>query len=236
MIVSAMFAMCTKPSYVLSEKKMEKVLYDMYIAEAEMTNNYSIFTSDSVKKRELLNSVLAKHKISKEKLDTSLVWYSAHLEKFMKINEKIEEQYSILIDTLRKREEATMKPIDRNAFDSIPIRLTKKDVILTAKNNLQIIAADTVLSYYGGNYTFRAQIMGVVDSVYPALNFRIQCADTTFVKQDTIKNNGFFTSTVDIAMKNRVTGVMGVIHYPDSAKIKMPVFIKSVSIDKTKIQ
>jgi len=233
MLVSAVFAMCTKPSYVLSEKKMEKVLYDIYIAEAEMTNNYSIFNSDSVKKRELLNSVLAKHKISQEMLDTSLVWYSAHLEKFININKKIEEQYSVLIDTLKKRENAILKPRIPNSHDSVSIRLTKKYLMLTAKNNFRITAADTVLIYFGGNYTFRAQVKGVVDSVYPVLNFRIQCADTTFVKQDTIKNNGLFTTSVNLLPRYHVKGVSGTVYLPDSIPLYQEIIFDKIAIIKT---
>ncbi|MDR2804119.1 MAG: DUF4296 domain-containing protein [Dysgonamonadaceae bacterium] len=106
-------AACTgKPAYVLSDKKMENVLFDLYLAETEINENSAIFYNDSAKKQELLQSVFQKHKISQAKFDTSLVWYNAHIQRYMKINTQLAERYDRQIDQLEaelKRQEKALR-------------------------------------------------------------------------------------------------------------------------------
>jgi len=95
---------CTdKPNYVLSDKKMANVLYDLYIAEAGMQENAAVFRNDSEKKQDLLQSVFKKHKISQARFDTSLVWYNANLDRYLKVNTQVTERYDYLIDKLQAR-------------------------------------------------------------------------------------------------------------------------------------
>jgi len=96
-----MFLACTsKPVYVLSDKKMEHVLFDLYIVEAGMNENSGIFYNDSAKKQELLQSVFKKHKTSQTQFDTSLVWYNANLKRYLKINTQVTERYDHWIGQL----------------------------------------------------------------------------------------------------------------------------------------
>ena len=98
----SMFLACTgKPAYVLSDKKMENVLFDLYIAETEITENSRIFSNDSAKRQDLLQSVFKKHKISQAKFDTSLVWYNTDLKRYLKINTQVTERYGSWIDRLQ---------------------------------------------------------------------------------------------------------------------------------------
>ena len=97
-----LFLACSgKPAYVVSDKKMENVLFDLYIAETEMNENSRIFYNDSAKKQDLLQSVFQKHKISQAKFDTSLVWYNTKLKRYLKINTQVSERYGLWIDELR---------------------------------------------------------------------------------------------------------------------------------------
>ena len=97
----SMFLACTtKPVYVLSDKKMENVLFDLYIAEVEINENSGIFYNDSAKKQDLLQSVFKKHKISQARFDTSLVWYNANLKRYLKVNDQVTGRYNRWIDNL----------------------------------------------------------------------------------------------------------------------------------------
>ena len=101
-LLLGMFLSCTtKPSYVLSDKKMENVLLDLYIVEAGMNENARIFYNDSTKKQDLLESVFKKHKVSQAKFDTSLVWYNSQLKRYLKINAQVTERYDHWIDKLQ---------------------------------------------------------------------------------------------------------------------------------------
>ena len=108
-----MFVACTgKPMYVLSDKKMENVLFDLHLAEIGVSENARIFYNDSAKKQDLLQSVFEKHKISQERFDTSLVWYNAHLSHYLKINTKVTERYDRWISQLQA-EVSRMERLDK---------------------------------------------------------------------------------------------------------------------------
>lgn len=80
---------CSKrPSNVLSEDKMVKLMVDMEIAESyasqqSSSNDYRI---------ELGRQVLAKHGVSEETLDTTLAWYGRNMDEYSALFEKIDKE------------------------------------------------------------------------------------------------------------------------------------------------
>jgi hypothetical protein len=155
---------CTgKPGYVLSDRKMENVLFDLYIAETEINENSTVFYNDSAKKRDLLESVFRKHRVSQEKFDTSLVWYNAHIKQYMKINTRLTDRYDRLIAPLeadaerRKRwsqrrlsfKELNLKDfftplsfpwLPENKIDSIPADLPAEQEIRVDSIQSEVVA------------------------------------------------------------------------------------------------
>jgi hypothetical protein len=212
-VASAFFAMCTKPSYVLSDKKMENVLFDLYIAEAEINDNYPAFSNDSLRKRELLNSVLKKHKINQETLDTSLVWYSAHLEKYLKLNEKLEKRYTEILDTLQTGNKERRPHPDADSLLQIT---AAKNFLLTGRRNFRVFPSDSAVSYYGGNFRLQARLQGIRPEVRPIVSFRIECTDSTYLKRDTITQDGLYTATLNVLPKSRVKAVTGAFYRTDT--------------------
>jgi hypothetical protein len=89
-----------RPSYVLSDSRMENVLYDLNLVENAINDNYAVFAGDSARRQQLLDYVFEKHKITEQTFDTSLVWYNAHLDKYLKINEKVEKRYAKVLADL----------------------------------------------------------------------------------------------------------------------------------------
>jgi len=207
------FTCSNRPSHVLSEKKMEKVLYDIYLAEAEINADLTIFSSDSARKQELLNSVLKKHKITEAVLDTSLAWYSGHLEKYFKINEKLSERFTEELETLKRQGEPTS--IAKNDGFALPVEnerflLTLSDL----SNNAYTFKADTILNRYGGAYELQFKILGISDSLHSVVTLCVQCTDTTLVKRDTISRNGLFVSSIDVLQGKQAKTLYGSIYFP----------------------
>lgn len=191
---------------------MEKVLYDIYLAEAEISSNYSIFSSDSTRKQELLNSVLKKHKITEAALDTSLAWYSGHLEKYLKINEKISERFAKKLETLQPAIISNVTasnlalPVEKERFLLRPYDLL---------NNSYSFKADTTLTRYGGAYELQLNILGIQASLRPVVTLCVRCTDTTLVKRDTISRNGLFVSSIDALQGKQAKALYGSIHFPE---------------------
>ena len=219
------FACSNRPSYVLSEKKMEKVLYDVYLAEAEINTHYVAFSSDSVRKQELLNSVLKKHKITEAVLDTSLAWYSGHLDKYFKIHENLNKRYAQATEKLRSLEEATAKsniilPVEKERF-----LLGSSDL----PHNAYTFEADTTLSGYGGAYELQFNALGLSASLHPVATLCVQCRDTIFVKRDTINRNGLFISSIDIPIGKQAQKLYGSIYFPETYS-QMIVFFHNFTL------
>jgi len=221
------FACSTRPSYVLSESKMEKVLYDVYLAEAEISNNYLIFHSDSTRKQELLNSVLKKHKITEAVLDTSLAWYSGHLDKYFKINENIKKRFTEATERLKNQEEK-MRILSENT-DRLILPLEKERFLLRSSdllNNAYTFTVDTTLSQQGGTYELQLNILGLSAPLRPVVTLCVQCLDTTIVKRDTISRDGPFVVSADIRQGAQTEKIYGSIYFPETYS-GMTVFIQN---------
>jgi len=209
---------------------MEKVLYDIYLTEAEININYATFSSDSARKQELLNSVLKKHKITEAVLDTSLAWYSGHLEKYFKLNENVNKRFADAAAKLKGHEELTAKsniPADRLI---LPVK--KESFLLRSsdlQNNAYTFKADTILNKYGGTYELQFNVLGLSASLRPVVTLCVQGLDTAFVKRDTINQNGLFVTSVDILRGKQSKKLYGSIYFPE-VDPAMTVFIQKFTL------
>ena len=77
-----------KPSYVLSEGKMEKILYEYHMALAMASSG----DSASIKGRAYVLACLRDNGVSEAEFDSSLVWYYQHMDGLQKIYKRISER------------------------------------------------------------------------------------------------------------------------------------------------
>ena len=197
---------------------MEQVLYDVYLAEAEIKTNYDVFSSDSARKQELLNSVLKKHKISEAVLDTSLAWYSGRLEKYFKINDRLSKQFAKEAEIFKQKEEIEKKSIISADNNGILLPVEKERFLLKSSdllNNVYTFNVDTTLNSKGGAYRLQFNILGITTLLRPVVTLCVQCSDTTFVKRDTISRNGLFVSSIDINQEKSAKKLYGSIYFPE---------------------
>jgi len=227
------FLACSnRPSYVLSEKKMEKVLYDIYLAEAEITSNYAVFSSDSARKQELLNSVLKKHKITEAVLDTSLAWYSGHLDRYFAINENLNKRYAEAEGKLKRQEELSVTATNTNTGNLLLLVNNERFFLKSSdlRNNAYTFKADTLLNRYGGACKLQFDVWGLSASLHPVVTLCVQCRDTVFVKRDTINQNGLFVSSIDIRQGKQIKNLYGSIYFPEVGPGGMTVFIQNFNL------
>jgi len=114
---------CRKPSWVLSEKQMEDLLFDIHLADAEISNSFIDFRTEK-QKQDLYASVFEKHKITQEQFDTSLVWYGKNLSKFLEIYDKLNERYSIVANDIAAKIDREKKQVTP-PLDSVEFNLWK---------------------------------------------------------------------------------------------------------------
>ena len=214
---------------------MEKVVYDLYLAEAGINANYNIFSTDSARRRDLLNSVLKKHKITEAKLDTSLAWYSTNLDKFVKINNKVSKRFAEDSEALRKLDVLVERKNLISDENNLVLPVEKERFFLRISdlpNKIYTFKADTVLNRFGGRYELQFNILGVSKSLNPVVTLCVQCIDTAFIKQDTIRNNGLFSTSIDIIQGKQAKALYGSIYFPEIYK-GMGIFVRDFSLDFT---
>ena len=187
-----LFCACSRvPSWVIPEKDMANLLYDVHLAEIQIENDYTTFR-DSARKQELFNAVWQKHRVTKAEFDTSLVWYSANLEKYLSIYDQVSKRYTVMSDTL-----AALQRI-KDEQDAKPKRLWEKDSVIILKplrtENRYTFRVDTS-SYFalGDMYALSFLALGVNGKLDPKVTFSWEGADTTIVSNSQITSNGIFT-------------------------------------------
>jgi hypothetical protein len=192
---------------------MEDVLFDLYIAEIEIKENSPVFSNDSLQKQQLLNSVFEKHKISEQTFDTSLVWYNANLEKYIKINDKLTARYTFFIEDLQKEKDkltATATIHDTTFLYTSPAFMLQPAL----RSTIHAFRSDTSSLNLLKKYNVELLALGIRDSIKPVLTFCIQCKDTNFVYRDTIAQNGPFTTQYSVPGNHNVESIYGNLYLP----------------------
>ena len=109
LVVLTVVSSCGKtPSYVIPVDRMAAVMADINIGNAIVESERSSYPNDSTR-LVLMQSIYARHGVTSEQVDTSLVWYGHNIESYMKVCEKAEE---ILTARIEKAEMAGGKSAD----------------------------------------------------------------------------------------------------------------------------
>ena len=85
---SLLITSCFRPKEVLSRKKMERLMYDVYIAEATMENDYPQFDTPE-KKEAYIHRAFERHNVNQARWDTSLSWYSDRIDLYLRMNDSV---------------------------------------------------------------------------------------------------------------------------------------------------
>lgn len=78
-----------KPNGVLSEKKMEKILYEYHLAKALASTGDSV----NIKTRAYMLACLRENGVTEAEFDSSMVWYCQHMDALQKIYTRVSERY-----------------------------------------------------------------------------------------------------------------------------------------------
>lgn len=93
----------SKPKDVIPEKEMVQLMADMQLAEAYADAEYRGAESFD-RREELAKSVLARHGVSEEELDSTLSWYGRNLDTYSELFEKVDKELAGRKEKLLKTE------------------------------------------------------------------------------------------------------------------------------------
>ncbi|KAA6342658.1 hypothetical protein EZS27_009595 [termite gut metagenome] len=156
------------PKKVLSETRMENLLYDYHIAKA-MSENFSY--NENYKRALYIDYVFQKHGTTEEIFDSSMVWYTRHVDVLSKIYEKV-----------NVRLKAEQEKIDR----LIALR-DKKPMKSASGDSIDVWAEGRV--YYLSGYPLNNKMTFILPS------------DENFEKRDSLSwevGHRFFGNVIDL--------------------------------------
>lgn len=89
--VALLVTACRKvPGDIVQPEDMSQYLADIYVGESAVEMNYSEYSNDSVRQA-LKQAILERHHLTQQLVDTSMMWYGAHIDKYIKVYERTEE-------------------------------------------------------------------------------------------------------------------------------------------------
>ncbi len=147
------------PGYVIDPDDMAELMADIHVGESVVEMNYSQFSDDS-SRQALKQAILAKHGVTKEQLDTSFMWYGAHLDKYQDV-------YDRTIEILQKRldESGAIAAAAASASisgDSVDIWSAPRIYSFSAKSPSRFMTFDVNRDNNwetGDSYTWRAKFV-----------------------------------------------------------------------------
>ncbi len=165
----------TRPSHVLSPEKMEEVLYDYHIARGLADQNKYEYR---YKTPLYVQGAIEKNGITVAQFDSSLIWYTRHMDDLAKIYKKIAKRFEVeksdLDSLVTQRFDFVFKSEPGDSVDIWPhdklLRLTQNRL-----NNYFKFTINADDNFVEGDYyelSFRSSLLGQkpdsIHTLYPA--------------------------------------------------------------------
>jgi hypothetical protein len=212
-IFITLFSACSRiPKGVIAEKKMQKILVDMQLAEA-MIYMYPQEYSRIDEKKALYQSVFDKYHLTEAEYDSSLIWYGKNMDIYMQVctqalaevKQKIEEIGDI-------KPEMVVAPND----DSVDIWIFKKYYELSPEglSNTVIFDFQPSEAYSSGStFVMGLRVWGVSPEMKTPLTIHLRADqnDTTLMVKTSVDHNGYYEMKLKTIPTQKVKRVYGYI-------------------------
>lgn len=154
------------PSNVVKPDEMAELMADLQIAESAVESNFQYYPTDS-SRLAVKQAVLAKHGVSQEMYDTTMMWYGAHLDQYMKVYEQTEQILQNRLD----QSEATIAAANSVSIsgDSVNVWPFPSSYMLNRMSATNVLTFDLKRDNNmkpGDRYTWRAKVMGINPQIY----------------------------------------------------------------------
>ncbi len=138
-LMALLMAACdSTPENVLPKEQMADLMADLYVAESVTDVNRSQFykgDNDSLRKV-LKQSILLKHGVSQELLDSSFMYYGRNLDKYVEVHERMVE---ILEDRMSHADAAMARAGGSVAGDSVDTWPGAPEVVISRRSPQQVL-------------------------------------------------------------------------------------------------
>ena len=215
------------PKSVLPPEKMEAILYDYHLTES-MT---STFASVDYKEKLMYIYVYEKHHISKEMLDSSLVWYSRY-PKYMKgVYKNLEARLQSEVDSLAESKVAKSEPVDLDMaylapdvaelWTGHPVKMltatplgNKINFSFDAPKDSSFVVGDSLVLSFNAMFVAR-DTLNVKQEAYAAITLEYS-DDSYSMAGVSVKNSGNYAVAAPRNANSRLRSMSGYLYYFDN--------------------
>ncbi len=240
LVISIFSPSCSRPKEVHNRKDMERIMYDVYIAEAMIENDYSSFSTPE-KKEALINEVFKKHKTSQARWDTSLSWYSDKVEIYLKMNDSVRarlQRHQRQVESYLHSEQAIAQSVtDRSTLTSnIPFNYSFDEV--NPRNGFRFRYDSTQIKERLDSIeiSFSFDAFGIPQEASPQLisQLILEYKDTTIYQLDSIITNNHYSYPIERYIDNdTLKSIVGFIRLQDSLRLFKNIQLMNINIGDT---
>jgi len=230
---------CNRPKEVLSKKEMEKLMYDIYIAEAMIENDYATFDTPE-KKEAFMQQVFRKHGVTEAQWDTSLSWYADHIDIYLKINDSIKARI------LREQKNIEQQITQQYSRDQEKQRKNQSPSYIPPIYNFAMMGSKSGFSFAlneteiskqidQNDFDFRFDVIGLSQQIVPKLTSMLilEYRDTILYKNKQVTSNQSYSISASKYIPNdTLQKLSGFIHLQDRMNLNPTIQIYNISLSK----
>lgn len=225
---------CSKaPKGILSEKEMQRVQADMMMADAIVGVNGNEYANDTAKLA-LYESVFRKHKITREKYDSSLVWYGKNLDIYMKVYERIIADLSMKIHDLGDVQTVAVSSSQR---DSVEIWPRRSYLTLSPQSVFSGVTFDiTPDAVYpsGSTFVLGMRVWGLREGtkLCPEIRVSAEQRDTVIRMENKITEDGYYQTILRTMPTRQVRKIYGYIWMNNTDSTYNKIYIDNITLTR----
>lgn len=239
LLLMQMLASCDeRPEGVLTKNEMEEVLYDYHLALGLIER---LPTADKEKKaQEYIDAVMAKHQISEDQFNRSLVYYNRNAKELNQIYTNIRERYSVQSEALQLQTgNNSMTAIFTTGGDTANLWQTSPVIVLRDQDIVNkesfTIEADTSYRRYDQYIlTFTPSFAGLTSEDYKT-NLHVGLSviyDTGhhIGITRTTKSNNTMQLTLESISEDKIKSISGFFYYTGKTSGKSLCIVNNISL------
>lgn len=219
---------------------MERLMYDVYIAEATMENDYHNFDTPE-KKEAYIREVFKKHNTTQAHWDTSLSWYSDRIDIYLKMNDSVKSRLQRAqreVDAQIAAQHSIHEQDERLLYSLSYIPTIYSFSAKPRKGfRFRLDSAEISSRIPENDFSFSFQVIGIPQTQAPQLKslLAIEYKDTTIYRQALITENKEYSLPISRCIYgDTLTSVGGFVHLQDSLNIHKNIQLYNILLGNKK--
>lgn len=221
------------PDSILSQKKMQAVMTDMYIAESLISADNETF-KDDVQKLALYESVFRKYNITRAEYDSSLMWYARNLDIYMRVCNMVSDDFK-----RRIRDLGDVQRIDTEVNNNDSVDIWPRRSFLTFMPDVPFNGTTFDLKPKqpypsGSSFVLSMEVWGInpTMSQRPEIRICVEQSDTMLVVNEKIQNDGYHEVQLKSIPTKRVRRVYGYIRLDNRDMYYHKIYMDSIRLTR----